>query len=306
MMENLDNFSYARTLRFFDAYYPYDVEDVHYAEVLLSMNTCLSIDDLLSVREFVKEKITKISQSSVEKLPDDISKELSECVSKVLGWNNISFNRLKDNLRADVNSCYDENLFRLFKESKTITTDICGECFINLSFCSKYSKYKDLISHEAKERGNIDVSGLLETIAKRYEGFRTHWNEFKGFKEGMNGYAAAKQVVEDDFDYLKQFNWRLLPWEKSYYSEIDREEIRKRDEQVKIQKDNQIEKERQKKDEEKIRQEEEYRKERNNTIIKIIIGVIVCVPIVILLVQIPSEVWNWIIAILVILALMKK
>jgi hypothetical protein len=305
MMENIDNYPHARTLRFFEAYYPYDVEDVHYSEVLMLMNVCSSIDELISVREFVKGKISKISQSSIEKIPDDISKELSECISKVLSWNIICFHRLKRNLRADVNSCYDENIFRLFKECKTITEDFCGECFINLSFCSKYSKYKDLISHEAKERAGLHVSELLETIAKRYEDFRKHWHEYKEFKEEMNGYNEAKQTVEEDFEYLKQFNWRLLPWQKSYYSEIDREEIKKREDTKNLQNERRTEREQKIKKVEIIQQKEELKKERNSTVIKIVIGVIICVPLVILLVQIPSQVWNWIIAILIILALLK-
>lgn len=305
MMENMDNYPYARTLRFFEAYYPYDVEDVHYAEVLLSMKICSSIDELLSIRECIKEKISKITQSSIEKLPDDISTELSECVSKVLGWNTVGFKRLKENLRADINSCYEENLFRLFKESKTITAHSCGECFINLYYCSKYSKYKDMISHEAKERAGLHVSELLETIAKRYEDFRKHWHEYKEFKEEMNGYNEAKQTVEEDFEYLKQFNWRLLPWQKSYYSEIDREEIKKREDTKNLQNERRTEREQKIKEVEIIQQKEELKKERNSTVIKIVIGVIICVPLVILLVQIPSQVWNWIIAILIILALLK-
>ena len=306
MMESIDNYSYARTLRFFEAYFPYDVENIHFSEMLLSMNICSSIDDLISIREFIKEKISKISQSSIEKLPDDISKELSECVSKVLSWNIICFHRLKNNLEADVNSCYDENIFRLLKECKTITANSCGECFINLSYCSKNSKYKDKINHEAKERANIDVSELLETIAIRYENFGKHWKEYKGFKESMNGYSAAKQVVENDFEYLKQFNWRLMPWQKTFYKEIDRDDINKMQASINLLNEKQEETEQKNKKVEKVQHEEDFRKERNNTIIKIIIWVIVCVPLVIFLIQIPSEIWNWIIAIIIILALMKK
>ena len=59
-MDNFESYTYARTLRFFEAYYPYDNEDIHYANVMLSMNQCKTIDELIAVRECLKEKIKKI------------------------------------------------------------------------------------------------------------------------------------------------------------------------------------------------------------------------------------------------------
>ena len=37
-MDNFETYTYARTLRFLKAYYPYDYEDVHYANVMLSIS----------------------------------------------------------------------------------------------------------------------------------------------------------------------------------------------------------------------------------------------------------------------------
>ena len=58
-MNDYNEYTYGRTLRFFEAYYPYDTEDVHYANVMLSMNQCKTIDELIAVRERLKEKIKK-------------------------------------------------------------------------------------------------------------------------------------------------------------------------------------------------------------------------------------------------------
>lgn len=290
-MNNLNNYPYERTLRFFEAYYPYDVEDVHYSEVLLSMNQCSSIDELLSVRERLKDKINNIDLYELLKLKNDVNKKLSSCDSSIV--DTYSYDEMESNLRADVNSCYDDNIIRLLKERETITANACGECFINLSHCSKNSSYKDVIIHEAKKRANIDVTDLLEKIAKRYEDFSEHWNAYIKFVEGMNGYLPAKQAVEDDFDYLKQFNWRLVPSEKSLYSEIDREEIKKK------------EKLKRKKIEEELIK---IKKKRRDSKIKIVIGIIVFVIILVLFWMYgPSGgLENWIFAIIVILALLKK
>ena len=49
-MNDYSKYSYARSLQFFEAYYPYDTEKVNYAELMLSMNKLSTIDELLSIR----------------------------------------------------------------------------------------------------------------------------------------------------------------------------------------------------------------------------------------------------------------
>lgn len=234
-MDKFDEYTYARTLRFFEAYYPYDTEDVHYDDMMLSMSQCKTIDELITIRECVKEKIEKIGRSETYgMLPKDIIEELSE-KSSIYSYQPWSIT-VKDNLRSDVNTCYDENVLRLLEKNESISANVCGECFINLSYCWERSPYKAKIIDIANKKANIDVSELLETIAKQKKGFNEHWDNYKGFKVGMNGYNKAKEVVIGDFEYLKQFNWRLLPWEKSMYREIDKEEIRIREEHERLRK----------------------------------------------------------------------
>lgn len=314
MMDSYDKYTYARTLRFLEAYYPYDTEDVHYADVMLSMNQCKTIDELIAVRERLKEKVEKILYYNVGKLPKDIINEISKSSSSTYYPSSTT---IKENLRADINSCYDENVFRLFKERNTITANLCGECFINLSLCWQGSKYKELIINEAK--ANLDVEELLESIAKRNKDFVEHWNIFKGFEKGMNGYNSAKKVVEDDFEYLQQFNWRLLPGQKSLYSEIDRKEqkkraeqarilleqrekeIRKREEHAKFLKEQREEKERQK----KLEEENKRNKDVAIKIVSIIIGSLIIIGIMIWIFSWGKEVVNVFLFILVWLAIMK-
>lgn len=284
-MGKFDEYTYGRTLRFFEAYYPYDTEDVHYDEVMLSMSQCKTIEELIAVRERLKEKAEKVrSYTILDKIPQNIIDELSRVAKMDSVLYQDKTYRIKSNIESDANSCYDENLFRLFKESKEITESSCGECFVNMTNCVPNSAYYDKIVTEAKERADLDVSGLLNTIARRYKEFGDHWRVYNGFKEGMNGYNAAKKAVEDDLEYLKKFNWRLLPKQRSLYSKIDRVEIRKAVEaEVKKRKEN-----------------------RKWAIAKIIIGVILFVGVMALLVQIPGVVWNWIIAFLLWLAIMKS
>ena len=307
-MNDYNEYTYGRTLRFFDAYYPYDTEDVHYANVMLSMSQCKTIDELIEVRERLKEKIKKIGGvDTLDKLPKNIIDALSTSVSsnnskvRFQHWTS----NLRDNLKSDVDSCYDENVFRIFQKSDTITENSCGECFVNMTYCTPNSSYKNKIISEAKERAGIDVSVLLAEIAKRYREFEEHWKTYQTFKEGMNGYDAAKLAVEDDFDYLKQFNWRLLPSQKLLYSKIDREEIKRRELQLKLLKERKEQRERVAKEEEERKQKEYRKKAIAIIIIKIVIFAIIFVAIMALLVQIPSGVWNWIIAFIVWLAIMK-
>ena len=226
-MNDYNKYTYGRTLRFFEAYYPYDTEDVRYADVMLSMNQCTTIDELITIRERLKGKVKSIDYYGLaNKVPKDIIDELSNSApsQSVVYFN--KYSRPEEKLKADIDTCYDENLFRLFKENKEITEKTCGECFVNMTYCTPKCTYKDKIISEAKERAGIDVTGLLNTIARRYREFGEHWDTYKNFKEGMNGYNAAKLAVEDDLEYLKQFGWRLLPAQKALYSRIDRIEIK--------------------------------------------------------------------------------
>ncbi len=296
-MNDFSEYKYGRVLRFFDAYYPYDTEDIHYSEVLLSMNNCSSIDELITIRERLKKKIKTIKAEPLSKMP----KEIIEESIKFCSIHDTLYTALESNLRSDVNSCYDENVLRLLRETKEITANFCGECFLNLSDCVERSENKVLIINEAKERANIDVSDLLETIAQRYEDFRNHWTKYKGFEIGMNGYDAAKQDVEDDFEYLKQFNWRLLPEEKKEYRVIDREEIKKKEEEEKALRIAQIEKEEKERIREEQKREKERKREKREKIFNITVGVIAMIIIGVLAYYLD----NWFFAILIIFLLLK-
>ena len=72
-MNDYSKYSYERTLRFFEAYYPYDTEKVNYADLMLSMNKQSTIDELLSIRNRIIRKHFK--DYIVFKLPTLLSKE---------------------------------------------------------------------------------------------------------------------------------------------------------------------------------------------------------------------------------------
>lgn len=307
-MTDYSEYIYGRTLRFFEAYYPYDTEDVHYANVMLSMRHCKTIDELIAVRERLKEKAEKVRNYEIlGKLPKSVVDDLSKVAKADSPLYRDTSYRIKTNIESDANTCYDENLFRLFKESKEITEISCGECFVNMTHCAPNSAYYDKIVIEAKERAGIDVSGLLNTIARRYREFGEHWNTYSTFKEGMNGYNAAKLAVEDDLEYLKQFNWRLLPAQKSLYSKIDRIEIKKRTQQTKLLTERMEEREREK----VLQLAEERKRKRNITIVKIVIFVVLGLVILIGLgawfasIDSDGTLGNWFVTILLLLAWLK-
>ena len=182
-MNDYSEYTYGRTLRFFEAYYPFDTEDVHYANVMLSMKQCKTIDELIAVRERLKKKAENVRNYEIlDKLPKNIVDDLSKVAKADSPLYRDTSYRIKTNIESDVNSCYDENLFRLFKESKEITERSCGECFVNMACCTPKCTYKDKIISEAREKAGIDVSGLLMTIARRYKEFEENWNTYKALQ----------------------------------------------------------------------------------------------------------------------------
>jgi len=223
MANGYNKYSYARALHFFEAYYPYDTEQTHYDEILLSLNDCNSIEEMLPICRCLKSKINALNKNSLEHLPDKICKELSQCSPKVLTWNEHGFKRLKSSLKQDVNSCYDENVIRLFKAKGAFNEQTCGECLLELSSCESIQK-KSIIDI-AKEQVGIDVSELLNTISKKIKSFHTHLAELGHFKEEMNGYFQARKKVSDDLKFLMQYKWKHANHYRKYLLEENNEEL---------------------------------------------------------------------------------
>lgn len=219
-MNDYSKYSFARTLRFFEAYYPYDTEKVNYADLMLSMNKLSTIDELLSVRNRIIEKYFK-DYIVLCKLPKEICIPLAVGSHEDFGQSGSSVRALNHTIDQDVYDCFNTNVFRLFKESKEPTLSSCGECIVNLTeFSEKYDKQINEVVQYSKEVYNIDAEELSKEIVSRKKSLHKNWREFKDFKEEMNGYQSAKQKVKDDLDFVLKYKWRPTKYDKELYGDF--------------------------------------------------------------------------------------
>ena len=217
---------YARTLRFFEAYYPYDTEKVNYAELMLSMDKLSTIDELFSIRNRILDKYFDM-EIILLKMPEDACQPMAEGSLETFGQSTRSLDAISDNKRKDVNGCFNANIIRLFKESNEPTLLFCGECIVNMSKESaNYNKQIKEIVQYAKEVYNIDAEELSKELCSRKTRLDKRRIRFDDFKEGMNGYLSVKQEVQEDLDYIMKYNWRLTNSEKDRYCEFLPREMR--------------------------------------------------------------------------------
>ncbi|SHL73380.1 hypothetical protein SAMN04488494_0598 [Xylanibacter ruminicola] len=226
MATNYDEHPYARTLRFFEAYYPYDTEDVNYAELMLSMDKLSTIDELFTVRNRIIDKHFT-SGIYLLKMPKDVCEPLAIGSRDRFGQSYRSMSTLHNNIKKDVCEYYNANVIRLFKDSKEVSYSICGEFIVNLSKESaKYEEQINEIVQCAKVVHNIDVDSLSKELYSRKKSLHEKRLRFDKFEKGMNGYVSAKQDVQEDLDFLIGFKWRMTSFEKERYSIFLPQEMR--------------------------------------------------------------------------------
>ena len=225
-MNDYSKYSYARSLQFFEAYYPYDTEKVNYAELMLSMNKLSTIDELLSIRNRIISKYFK-NYIVLCKLPKEICIPLAIGSNERFGQSGNSVRALNHTIDQDVYDCFNTNVFRLFKESKEPTLFSCGECIVNLTeFSEKYDKQINEVVQYSKEVYNIDAEELSKEIVSRKKSLHKNWREFKDFKEEMNGYQSAKQKVKNDLYVDLKYKWRPTIYDEKFNSEFLPQEMR--------------------------------------------------------------------------------
>ena len=233
MQKDYKKHPYARTLRFFEAYYPYDTEKVNYAELMLSMDKLSTIDELFSVKNRILDKYFEIDIILL-KMPQDICQPLAEGSFEPFGQSGRSLDALDNNIKKDVCGCYNVNIIRLYKESKESNLLYCGECIVNMSKESaNYNKQIKEIVQYAKEVYNIDAEELSKELCSRKTRLDKRRMRFDDFKEGMNGYLSVKQEVQEDLDYIMKYNWRLTNCEKDRYCEFLPREMRNKTDKAK-------------------------------------------------------------------------
>lgn len=224
-MNDYSKYSYERTLRFFEAYYPYDTEKVNYADLMLSMNKQSTIDELLSIRNRIIRKHFK--DYIVFKLPKEICVPLAVGSNERFGQSGRSVIALNHTIDQDVYYIFNTNVFRLFKELKEPTLSSFGECIVNLTeFSEQYEKQIEEVVQYSKDVYNIDAEELSNEIVSRKKSLHKNWREFNDFKEEMNGYQSAKQKVMDDLDFVLKYKWRPTIYDEKFNSEFLPQEMR--------------------------------------------------------------------------------
>lgn len=212
-MEDLNNnyvgHPYARTLRFFDAYYhcPYYYSRSNYAELMLSMDKLTTIDELFNTRILISHNWFK--SKIIEGLPIEICAPLAGRYEYTFRQDYRSVDELRRNMLQDVYDCFNTNIFRLFKESKEPTILSCGEYIVNLTDLSeKYDEQIKEIVQYAKDVYHIDAEELSKEIRSRKESFHNNLRKIKDLEKTTNDYQSAKQKIQDDLNFFFKYKWR--------------------------------------------------------------------------------------------------
>ena len=233
MQNDFNGHPYARTLRFFEAYYPYDTEKVNYAELMLSMDKVSTIDELFSIRNRILDKYFEMDIILL-KMPQDACQPLTAGSLERFGQSGRTLDAIRDNKRKDIDGCFNANIIRLFKESKDPNLLFCGECIVNMSKDSEnYDEQIKEIVQYAQEANNIDAEELSKELRLRKESLHKKRLDFDNYEEGMNGYQSAKQKIQEDFDFVMKYKWRLTKFDKDRYSDFLPQDMRNKPEKKK-------------------------------------------------------------------------
>lgn len=226
MKENMHNnyvgHPYARTLRFFEAYYrcPYAYSSENFAELMLSMDKLTTIDELFEMKLLITNKHFK-TNIIIQNLPYEICAALAGRYGYLFRQDYRAIEELRHNMLQDVYDCFNTNVFRLFKESKEPTIVSCGECIVNLTELSeKYDEQIKEIVQYAKNVYHIDAEELSKEIRSRKESLYKNLRKFKDLNKKSNNYKSTKQKIKDDLDFVLKYKMRTLGSDKELFGEF--------------------------------------------------------------------------------------
>lgn len=186
-MGKYDNYSYAETLEFFDGWYDHDRENLNYADVLIGMKDCTTIDECISVWKRVYNKylalINDTGQSGHKSFDEDL------------------------------NTCLNENLLRLIESKKdNLDQNFALECLANMRQC------KRLKAHQKKWEklaAPLNLTTPIELITKAQEEYEKARDEYLyGYLEpGTNGFNRVRETIVNNLETLKSYGYKTLPYD---------------------------------------------------------------------------------------------
>ena len=186
-MGKYDKYSYAETLEMFDGWYDQDSENVNYADVLIGMKYCTSIDKCMDIWKRVYNKylaLFDIKDQSGHKSFDE-----------------------------DLNTCLNENLLRIMEMKKdSLDQEFALECLVNMRQC------KSIKNHQKKWMKlttEFSFSNQIEDITKAQAEYEKARDEYLYgyFEPGTNGFNRVRETIVDNLETLKLYGYRTLPYD---------------------------------------------------------------------------------------------
>lgn len=189
-MSNYEKYSYSRTLQELDDYYNHDTEPVNYAEVMISMGKCNTIDQCIQVWKRVYTKYVSLTG-----------------VTEVTGH---------EAFVDDLNSCLNENLLRFASIAYPKTNMAFAlECLANMRQCSNLESYQKEWFERLSYQAIPVVAGDIIDAQKEYEKYRSEFLSTH-YKQGTNGYKKIKDNINKNIEVLKSYGYRMLPYDVKF------------------------------------------------------------------------------------------
>ena len=262
-----------------DAKYPFSSDRTHYGTMLRGVASKTVVHDI------IKDIVTTI---------DGISKEpygMSDGKKFLYGY---------------MNECIAKN----FEEAGKPKIECFSEAYINIREHENAKVTKDRIVQAATKMG-LDVEQTKNKIDQTFDEFEKNFRKLSQYPYNSNGYNQYFPLCKEAAAVLLRFKYDPygLPYDIRFgynlFTEVKKEQEKKQLEKVRE------EREQRRKLDEKRQKEIQFKKEQRAMWIKIIIGIFGVVGFIAFLIWFSSvdtdgTVGNWIIALIVILALMKK
>jgi hypothetical protein len=262
-----------------DAKYPFSSDRTHYGTMLRGVASKTVVHDI------IKDIVTTI---------DGISKEpygMSDGKKFLYGY---------------MNECIAKN----FEEAGKPKIECFSEAYINIREHENAKVTKDRIVQAATKMG-LDVEQTKNKIDQTFDEFEKNFRKLSQYPYNSNGYNQYLPLCKEAAAVLLRFRYDPygLPYGIRFgynlFTEVKKEQEKKQLEKVRE------EREQRRKMDEKRQKEIQFKKEQRAMWIKIIIGIFGVVGFIAFLIWFSSvdtdgTVGNWIIALIVILALMKK
>ena len=191
-------YAYSELLQFLNNRYDDDTEDVNYAHVLLSMNTCASFPECIKIYKRVYNKIQAFLHQ----------------------WSQSGLLSLDEKL----NRCFDENILRIMKESRSLTDKVAYLYLANLRKCDGldeiYSQWEDI----AKKKGLDIVGKTKQTIIQAYRDYENAREEYLNgcHQSGTNAYNKLVDAIKSSRNQLKEYGYYILPYDIELAEEQER------------------------------------------------------------------------------------